>query len=70
MPDEYVSTSLGDRIKHEREAEELTVEQCATASGIEQSMWLGIESGKRNITVTGLWPIAKALNCKPEDLLK
>jgi transcriptional regulator with XRE-family HTH domain len=70
MHNEYVSTSLGDRIKHEREVEGLTIEQCVSSSGIEQSMWLGIENGKRSISVMGLWSIAKALNCKPEDLLK
>ena len=70
MPGGYESTSLGDKIKHEREAEELTIEQCASIAGIDYSTWVDIENDRRCLTVLGLWPVAKALNCKPEDLLK
>ncbi len=60
------------KVKLLREKLGLTMEAAATRAGFSgrQQWWL-IESGKRSdVTMTTLGKLARALECKPKDLLK
>lgn len=71
----YESTITGmldiEKIKSRRERVKLSQSQAAEAAGISRQRWNDIESGRKtNIELETLDAIAKALECKPKDLLK
>ena len=60
---------LGDAVRAARKARALSQEALADAAGIDRSHMGKIERGERNVTLLNVARIAKALGCKPSDLL-
>jgi DNA-binding Xre family transcriptional regulator len=61
-----------EKIRQLRIAKEMTHEQAAKAAGLRsRQQWFLIETGKYpDVRVSTLEKIAKALGCKPAELLK
>ena len=60
---------LGEAVRAARKARALSQEALADAAGIDRSHMGKIERGERNVTLLNVARIAKALGCKPSDLL-
>ena len=60
---------LGEAVRRTRELLGLSQEALADAAGIDRSHLGKIERGERNVTLLNVARIAKALGCKPSDLL-
>lgn len=60
---------LGDAVRAARKALALSQEALADAAGIDRSHMGKIERGERNVTLLNVARIAKAIGCKPSDLL-
>lgn len=60
---------LGVVIREKRTSLGFSQEALADAGGIDRSHMGKIERGERNITLLNLVKIAKALDCKPSDIL-
>lgn len=61
--------TLGAAVRARRVALELSQEALADAAGIDRSHMGKIERGERNVTFLNIVRIAKAMQCKPSDLL-
>lgn len=61
--------TLGAAVRARRVALALSQETLADAAGIDRSHMGKIERGERNVTFLNIVRIAKALQCKPSDLL-
>jgi len=61
---------LGKRIRQLREAQGLSQESIALASGLDRSYFGGVESGEHNVAVINLEKIAVALDIKIVDLFE
>ena len=61
--------SLGAAIRARRIAMELSQEALADAAEIDRSHMGKIERGERNVTFLNILRIARAIQCKPSDLL-
>ena len=60
---------LGEAVRASRKARGLSQEALADAAGIDRSHMGKIERGERNVTLLNVARIAKAIGCKPSDLL-
>ncbi len=60
---------LGDAVRARRIALALSQEALADIAEIDRSHMGKIERGERNITFLNILRIAKAIQCKPSDLL-
>lgn len=60
---------LGEAVRGARKARGMSQETLADAAGIDRSHMGKIERGERNVTLLNLARIAKAMGCKPSDLL-
>ena len=60
---------LGEAVRAARKARALSQEALAHAAGIDRSHMGKIERGERNVTLLNVIRIAKAMGCKPSDLL-
>ena len=60
---------LGDAVRAARKERGLSQEALADAAGIDRSHMGKIERGERNVTLLNVARIAKAIGCKPSDLL-
>lgn len=60
---------LGEVVRARRKALNLSQEALADAAGIDRSHMGKIERGERNVTLLNVVRIAKAVSCKPSDLL-
>ena len=60
---------LGEAVRAARKARALSQEALADAAGIDRSHMGKIERGERNVTLLNITRIAKAMGCKPSDLL-
>ncbi|GAB3245095.1 helix-turn-helix domain-containing protein [Chitinimonas naiadis] len=60
---------LGATIRARRKTLELSQEALADAAEIDRSHMGKVERGERNVTLLNVIRIAKALNCKPSELL-
>lgn len=60
---------LGEVVRARRKALNLSQEALADAAGIDRSHMGKIERGERNVTLLNVVRIAKAVGCKPSDLL-
>ncbi len=58
---------VGQRIKHLRKEKKLSQEKLALQAEIDRTYLAGIESGKRNATLTSLEKIMNALDISPKD---
>jgi transcriptional regulator with XRE-family HTH domain len=65
-----INQQVGRRIKTRRTELGMTQEDLAKALSIGQSNLSYIERGKRDVSVSLLAEIAKALKCKPEDFFQ
>jgi transcriptional regulator with XRE-family HTH domain len=60
---------IGNRIRGFRIEADLSQEKLAFESDLDRTYIGSVERGERNISVINLRKIAKALKCKPSDLL-
>lgn len=60
---------LGEAVRAARKVRGMSQETLADAAGIDRSHMGKIERGERNVTLLNLLRIAKAIGCKPSDLL-
>ncbi|OMT16334.1 helix-turn-helix transcriptional regulator [Burkholderia pseudomallei] len=60
---------LGNAVRKRRVALELSQEALADYAGIDRSHMGKIERGERNITFLNILRIARAVQCKPSELL-
>lgn len=60
---------LGEAVRAARKGRGMSQETLADAAGIDRSHMGKIERGERNVTLLNLARIAKAIGCKPSDLL-
>lgn len=60
---------LGEAVRAGRKARALSQEALADAAGIDRSHMGKIERGERNLTFLNIARIAKAMGCKPSDLM-
>lgn len=60
---------FGKRVKSEREARKLTLEDMEFHTGIDDSDFNKIEQGKTNITFRTFLKVAKGLDIQPQKLL-
>lgn len=61
---------LGSAIRSTRKQLALSQEALADLAGIDRSHMGKIERGERNVSLLNVVRIARALECKPSDLLK
>lgn len=61
---------FGRRLREERRARNLTLEDVAEKSGLNWSYIAQIERGERNIGIDNIDTLAKALNVDPIDLMR
>ena len=69
MGTEDLNTLVGRNIRRRRRASGLSQEAFAHACGLHRTYIGGVERGERNITLTTLARIAKALGTTPVELL-
>lgn len=60
---------FGKRVKTEREARKLTLEDMEFHTGIDDSDFNKIEQGKNNLTFRTFLKVAKGLDIQPQKLL-
>lgn len=65
-----IKKKLGERITRLRDRASMTQEEVCEASGLSQSYYSQIETGKRNATVETVDQIAKALDTSLERIFK
>jgi transcriptional regulator with XRE-family HTH domain len=61
---------FGKRVKEERSKQNLSQEEFAEMAGVHRTYIGMIERGEKNITLSNIQKIAKALNINVSDLLK
>lgn len=60
---------LGDAVRAARKERALSQEALADAADLDRSHMGKIERGERNVTLLNVVRIAKAIGCKPSELL-
>lgn len=60
---------IKNRINEIRNAKGLTFEELADKSGLSQGYVHQMASGERNVSLKNLEKLARALECRPEDLV-
>lgn len=63
-----ISVAFGKAVKIRRVEVGISQEELADKSGLARSFLSGIELGTKKATITSVWKLAEALNCKPSDL--
>lgn len=61
--------AIGMNIRKRRKEHELTIEQLADKAGLSSKYLQGVETGKRNISVTNLYAVANALRTTLESIV-
>lgn len=61
---------FGQRVREERLKQGLSQEQLAELAGVHRTYIGMIERAEKNITLENIEKLAKALNLKPEELLR
>ena len=69
MPSSSILAVLGNNIRRLRRADHLSQEQFAELCGLHRTYVGAIERGERNVTISTLEVIAKALNVSVPELL-
>lgn len=67
-PDDAIKT-IASKIKQQRLAQQMTVQELAYRCEMERSNMSRIESGKVNVTVKTMCAICNALNVKLKDII-
>ena len=67
-PDDAIKT-IASKIKQQRLAQQMTVQELAYQCEMERSNMSRIESGKVNVTVKTMCAICNALNIKLKDII-
>lgn len=62
-----ITDDVGNRIKTLRKKEGLSQEKLAFKAGLDRTYLAGVESGKRNATITSLEKIVNALEISMKD---
>lgn len=65
-----ISKRLGAKIQKLRQNKGLSQEELAFEAGLHRTYISHVERGSRNITVVGLYKIAKGLEIEPATILK
>ena len=61
--------AFGAKVRSLREELGLSQEKMAHKAKIHRTYWVGIETGARNLTLTMVYKVAKALKVEASDLL-
>lgn len=61
---------FGINVRSRREALGLSQERLAASAGLHRTYVGSIERGERNISLENIVAIARALNCRPDELLQ
>ena len=67
-PDDAIKT-IASKIKQQRLAQQMTIQELAYRCEMERSNMSRIESGKVNVTVKTMCAICNALNLKLKDII-
>lgn len=67
-PDDAIKT-IASKIKQQRLAQQMTIQELAYRCEMERSNMSRIESGKVNVTVKTMCAICNALNIKLKDII-
>jgi transcriptional regulator with XRE-family HTH domain len=62
--------TFGRRVRELRKKRGLSQEALALEAGLDRSYVGGVERGERNLSLSNIHRIAKALSVKPDELLK
>jgi transcriptional regulator with XRE-family HTH domain len=65
-----ILVKFGQRVRQERTTRKLSQEQLAELAGVHRTYIGMIERGEKNITLENIEKLAKALELKPEELLR
>ncbi|MFZ0946463.1 MAG: helix-turn-helix transcriptional regulator [Syntrophobacteraceae bacterium] len=65
-----ILVKFGQRVRQERTTRKLSQEQLAELAGVHRTYIGMIERGEKNITLESIEKLAKALELKPEELLR
>ncbi len=65
-----ILVKFGQRVRQERTTRKLSQEQLAERAGVHRTYIGMIERGEKNITLENIEKLAKALELKPEELLR
>lgn len=60
---------IGGAVRAKRKAMEMSQEELADMAGIDRSHMGRIERGERNVSLLNMIRIAKAISCKPSEIL-
>lgn len=63
-----IAIAFGKAVKIRRVEVGITQDALADKAGIARSFLSGIELGNKMATITSVWRLAEALDCKPSDL--
>ena len=70
MTKQKLTSKFAKNIKYYRQQAGLTQEELADLSGLHRTYIGGIESNSRNVSISSIEKIAKALHVSPDELLK
>lgn len=70
MVKQKLTSQFAKNIKHYRQLAGLTQEDLANLAGLHRTYIGGIESNSRNVSLSSIEKIAKALHVSPDELLK
>ena len=70
MPTTPDQIALGEAIRDARKKANLSQEQLAFDAGVDRAFVSGVERGQRNVTLSNLLKVCKALNERPSTLFK
>jgi len=65
-----ILVKFGQRVRQERTTRKLSQEQLAELAGVHRTYIGMIERGEKNITLENIEKLAKALELKPDELLR
>jgi transcriptional regulator with XRE-family HTH domain len=62
--------ALGEAIREARKARGLSQEALALAAGVDRAFMSALERGQRNVTMTNLLKVCRALDKRPSELFR
>jgi transcriptional regulator with XRE-family HTH domain len=62
--------TFGTNVRLKREGAGLSQEELADLAGLHRTYISSLERGKRNVSIENIFAIAKALGCRPGELLQ
>lgn len=66
----FLNEVVGKILRQKREKMEMSKRQLSTLASIERAYITGIEQGKWNVSLNGLFHLCEALEIDPEELMR